>query len=247
MSLFALLGFPLENTFSKSYFTEKFAALKLNHEYINLSVPDLKGLNKWIAANPELKGMNVTRPYKEQIIPYLHELSPEAALCGAVNCIKFEKGKRIGYNTDVLGFKNSLLQLLNGVQPKKALIIGNGGASKAVKAALTQIGITFLIAARNPKESVEMPLHHLTHGHIIEHQLIINTTPVGMFPKVNEFLDIPYEALNDWHYCYDLIYLPALTKFLEKAKKQGAKIANGLSMLHFQADLALEIWQEEIQ
>jgi shikimate dehydrogenase len=247
MSLFALLGFPLENSFSKDYFTQKFDALKLPHAYINLSWPDLKGFNKWVAAQTDLRGMNVTRPYKEQIIPYLHELSEEAALCGAVNCIKFEKGKRIGYNTDVLGFKNSLLEMLSGVIPKKALVIGNGGASKAVIAALKQLEINFLVAARNPKNSDEIPLEYLTHGHFIEHQLIVNTTPVGMYPKVNEVLDIPYDALTSWHYCYDLIYLPATTKFLEKAQRQGAKVSNGLRMLHLQADLAWEIWQDQNQ
>ncbi len=247
MSLFALLGFPLENSFSQDYFTKKFEQLDLAHSYINLSLIDLKGINKWIASHPDLRGMNVTRPYKEQIIPYLDELSGEAALCGAVNCIKFENGRRIGYNTDVLGFKNSLIRLMEGKQPKKALVIGNGGASKAVKAALTQLGINYLVFARTPKSLDEIPLHHITHGHFVEHQLIINTTPVGMFPKVNESLDLPFEAINQWHCCYDLIYLPTHTKFLEKAQKQGAKVVNGLEMLHLQADLSWEIWRDEIQ
>ncbi len=247
MSLFALLGFPLENSFSQDYFNKKFKALALPHTYVNLSLPDLKGLNKWIASQPTLRGMNVTRPYKEQIIPYLHQLSEEAALCGAVNCIRFEYDKRIGYNTDVLGFKNSLLNLLQEVSPKKALIIGNGGASKAVKAALIQLGINFLVAARAPKLADEIPIQHLTHGHLLEHQLIINTTPVGMFPKELELLELPYDAISDWHYCFDLIYLPAQTKFLELAKKQGAKTSNGLEMLHLQADYAWEIWQDDFQ
>jgi len=247
MSLFALLGFPLENSFSKEYFTKKFELLGLAHSYINLSLPDLKGINKWIASHPDLCGMNVTRPYKEQIIPYLDELSGEAAMCGAVNCIRLENGKRIGYNTDVLAFKNSLIRMMDGKHPKKALIIGNGGASKAVKAALTQIGINFQVFARNPRTEDEIPFHHITYGHIVEHQLIINTTPVGMFPKVSETLDLPYEAINPWHCCYDLIYLPTQTKFLEKAQKQGAKSVNGLEMLHLQADLSWEIWQDAMQ
>jgi shikimate dehydrogenase len=246
MALFALIGYPLENTFSQDYFNQLFKASNLPHKYINFAIPELKEINKWIVSKPSLRGLNVTRPYKEQIIPYLHELSEEAQLCGAVNCIKIDsKGKRKGYNTDVYGFKTSLEKLLNGVLPKKALILGNGGAAKAVKAALKQLQIEFLTAARTPRNPQEIALHHLTFGHFVECKLIINTTPLGMHPDLNEKVEIPYEAITPGHFCFDLIYLPETTKFLAEAQKHGAKTKNGLEMLHLQANKAWEIWQEE--
>lgn len=244
MALFALIGYPLNNSSSADFFNLKFREAELPHAYINQALPDLKELNKWIASQPNLRGFNVTRPYKEQIIPFLHELSEEARSCGAVNCVSINsKGFRTGFNTDVFGFKTSLMELIAGASIRKALVIGNGGASKSVWAALNQLGIEYITAARNPRAGHEIQIDHLTHGHFIECNLVINTTPVGMFPNVEELLPLPYEAIRKEHYCFDLIYLPEKTPFLLQAEKRGAKIMNGHKMLILQAEKAWEIWQ----
>ena len=193
---------------------------------------------------PQLKGLSVTIPYKEQIIPFLDDISSDAKAIGAVNCIKIKNQKLIGYNTDIVGFENSFKPLLKPFH-QNALILGSGGASKAVKFVLKKLNIPFISVARNPSNTDEIAYQSLTHHLIEEHQIIINCTPVGTFPSVNEFPQIPYESLTSNHFLFDLIYNPSETIFLKNGKEKGALIKNGLEMLELQAEKAWEIWTSQ--
>jgi shikimate dehydrogenase len=248
MRLFALIGYPLTHSFSKKYFTEKFEREGIsNCRYELLELPDYKDFPNLIASHPDLVGLNVTIPHKQNIIPFLDELdAASAARIGAVNTIKIlANGRLKGYNTDYYGFRLSLeqwLQSLNvSIEGLKALVLGNGGAAKAVFAALEDIQISYQIVSRQ-KTASTISYEDLTKDVIASHHLIINTSPVGTYPKVDECPAIPYEWLNDKYLLYDLVYNPAETLFLKKGKQQNAQTHNGLPMLQLQAEKAWEIW-----
>ena len=241
---FGLLGRNISYSFSKGYFTDKF-----NNEnfvgctYENFDIPEITAFPEVIKNTSDLKGMNVTIPYKETVIPFLDKLSKKAELIGAVNTIKItKKGKLKGYNTDYYGFKKSLEPLL---QPhhKKALILGTGGASKGVAFALDELDIPYTFVSREAKEN-GIDYDRINATTFDNYQIIINATPVGTSPNVDAFPLLPYEFFTDKHIAYDLIYNPAETQFLKKAKQQGAQIKNGLDMLIFQAEKAWKIWNK---
>ncbi|MFV5697508.1 shikimate dehydrogenase family protein [Flavobacterium sp. ZT3R17] len=241
---FGLLGRNINYSFSKGYFTDKF-----NNEnftgctYENFDIPEISSFPEIIKNTSDLKGLNVTIPYKEAVIPFLDKLSKNATQIGAVNTIKItKKGKLKGYNTDYYGFKKSLEPLL---QPhhKKALILGTGGASKGVAFALDELGILYTFVSREAKEDT-IDYDRINATTFDNYQIIINSTPVGTSPNVDAFPLIPYEFFTDKHIAYDLIYNPAETQFLKRAAAQGAQIKNGLDMLIFQAEKAWKIWNK---
>jgi shikimate dehydrogenase len=241
---FGLLGRNISYSFSKGYFSEKFS--KEHFEgctYENFDIQEINDFTELKENNTYLNGLNVTIPYKEAIIPFLDKLSKNAAQIGAVNTIKFtKKGKLKGYNTDYYGFKKSLEPLLEP-HHKKALILGTGGASKGVAFALDQLDITYTFVSREAKENcIDYSLINATT--FDNYQIIINCTPVGTSPNVDLFPLIPYEFFTEKHIAYDLIYNPAETQFLSKAKVYGAQIKNGLDMLIFQAEKAWKIWNK---
>lgn len=241
MPRFGLIGRNISYSFSRGYFTEKFSKSGLSdHRYDNFDLEDIARFPELIREYPDLKGLNVTIPYKEAILPYLDNLSPEARKIGAVNTICLHSGKRTGHNTDVTGFLGSLRPLLRP-QDRNALILGTGGASKAVAHALTQLGIHFRYVSRNPQPG-QLTYSDLDAGIIREVQLIINCTPLGTFPDVAQRPDIPYGALGPDHLLYDLIYNPDQTTFLGEGLQRGARIKNGLEMLQLQAEKAWELW-----
>ncbi|RDI57509.1 shikimate dehydrogenase family protein [Flavobacterium glaciei] len=241
---FGLLGRNISYSFSKGYFTEKFNSENfVGCTYENFDIPEITAFTEVIKDTSDLKGLNVTIPYKEAVIPFLDKLSKKAALIGAVNTIKItKKGKLKGYNTDYYGFKKSLEPLL---QPhhKKALILGTGGASKGVAFALDELDITYTFVSREAKEN-GIDYNRINATTFDNYQIIINATPVGTSPNVDAFPLIPYEFFTEKHIAYDLIYNPAETQFLKKAKQQGAQIKNGLDMLIFQAEKAWKIWNK---
>lgn len=241
---FGLIGERLSHSFSKGYFDAKFLKLSLlNYVYTNYELSDLSGVDK-LLKDPEIVGLNVTNPYKTQIIPYLSELSNEAKDINAVNCIKIINGKSIGYNTDCYGFSQSIKPFLEPIH-NRALIIGTGGSSKAVAYALEKIGVDVFYLSRSVHSSPKVITYNSLNSNVINAcKLIVNCTPVGLFPNINDSPDIPYESITPEHLCYDLIYNPSETEFLLKCKSKGALVVNGLSMLHQQAEKAWEIWQD---
>jgi shikimate dehydrogenase len=243
MQRYGLIGEKLGHSFSKRYFTEKFARESIADAVYELyELASINELPQLLEATPELVGLNVTVPYKEAVIPYLDELDEAAASIGAVNTIKITAGKTKGYNTDYVGFKNSLERFYPATQNSRALVLGSGGASKAVCAALQNLGINYTILSRHPKPG-QLTYKELTPALLQQFQLIVNTTPLGMAPDVTSCPDIPYSALSAHHYLYDLVYNPEQTLFLQKGDAAGAKIMNGLEMLYGQAEAAWEIWQ----
>ncbi len=241
---YGIIGKKLSHSFSKSYFEKKFKELGLeDHNYSNFEIADISEFPDLLKKNRELKGLNVTNPYKEEIIPFLDELSEEAAAIGAVNCIKIENNKLNGYNTDVYGFAQSIKPFLDTTH-QKALVLGTGGASKAVAFALKKVGVEvfFVTSAENKKSANCFFYPELNEMMFNAFKLIVNTTPLGMFPNVDTFPNIPYEFIGAEHLCYDLVYNPEMTQFLSKSKEQGALTINGLSMLHLQAEKSWEIW-----
>ncbi len=242
--LYGLIGVYLSYSFSKKYFGEKFAKEKRTDSFYELfPIPKIADIEQLISQYPNLKGLNVTIPYKEQVFDFLDEINSDAAEIGAVNTIRFLDGKRIGYNTDHYGFRKSLLEMVPAGEklPSRALILGTGGASKAISYVLKKEGIEFLKVSRTPGgDKITYP--DLTKKTITDHLLIINTTPLGTFPDVATLPDLPYEALTEKHYLYDLVYNPAETAFLARGNRVGAKTNNGLKMLSLQAEKAWEIW-----
>ncbi|WP_338645371.1 shikimate dehydrogenase [Flavobacterium sp. KS-LB2] len=241
---FGLLGRNISYSFSKGYFTDKF-----NNEnfagctYENFDISEITAFPEVIKNTLDLKGLNVTIPYKETVIPFLNKLSKKATIIGAVNTIKItKKGKLKGYNTDYYGFKKSLQPLLQA-HHKKALILGTGGASKGVAFALDELDIPYTFVSREAKEN-GIDYDRINATTFDNYQIIINATPVGTSPNVEAFPLLPYEFFTDKHIAYDLIYNPAETQFLKKAKQQGAQIKNGLDMLIFQAEKAWKIWNK---
>lgn len=237
MKKFGLIGKNIAYSFSESYFKDKFQKENIfNSTYQLFDLESISEVEELLELK-NMKGFNVTIPYKEEIISYLDELSPEAQKIGAVNCVKIQKNKKIGFNTDVFGFENSLKPLLEK-NHQKALILGDGGAAKAVKFALTKLDIEFKSVTRKGK----LKFSDLNQEIISNHQLIINCTPVGTFPNLEVSPDIPYEFITDRHLLYDLIYNPEKTKFLQLGESKGAKIKNGQEMLILQAEKSWEIW-----
>lgn len=239
-----LIGKSLSHSFSKKYFEEKFEKEKRkDFSFTNFELSDISEFESIVKQNPDLKGLSVTVPYKEQIIPFINELSPEAKEIGAVNCINFVNGKSVGYNTDVYGFKTSIKPFL---EPKhnRALIFGTGGSSKAIAYALKQIGVDYFFVTSREYKKTPNTFFYYELSPIIFSQflLLVNCTPVGMFPETSETLAIPFSYVTENHLAYDLIYNPAETVFLENCKGKGAQTINGLSMLQLQAEKAWEIW-----
>lgn len=246
MDKYGLIGFPLGHSFSEGFFNQKFYSEGIDASYVNYEIADIAELKHIIQDNPNLKGMNVTIPYKEKVIKYLDDLDPETAKkIGAVNVIKIvslPKGKKklIGYNSDIVGFTQSIESML---QPhhKKALILGTGGASKAVYHGLLSLGIESTFVSRTPSKG-QLSYAQLTPEVMAEYTVIVNATPLGMYPKVDECPDIPYELLTPNHLLYDLLYNPDETLFMRRGKEQGAEVKNGLEMLLLQAFAAWDIW-----
>lgn len=248
MQKYGLIGYPLRHSFSIGYFNEKFRAEKIDAEYVNFEIPAINDFMEIIAKNPTLAGLNVTIPYKEQVIPFLDELEKDTATIGAVNVIKIirKKGKTklVGYNSDIIGFTQSIEPLLQP-QHKKALILGTGGSAKTVFHGLKKLGIEATFVSRVPDQRKDMILYQdITPEIISEHKIIVNCTPVGMFPKVDFCPDIPYHLLTPEHLLYDLLYNPNITLFMKNGEAHGAVTKNGLEMLLLQAFAAWEIWNK---
>lgn len=243
--IFGLIGFPLTHSFSQNFFNQKFEAEGIDAEYVNFEIPQIGDVSEVIAENPDLVGFNVTIPYKEQIIPYLAEIDGQAQKIGAVNVVKVSydsNGKLIlkGFNSDVVGFSDSISPLLKPWM-KEALVLGNGGAAKAVCVGLENLGVKPTIVSRNPQDG-QLGYDGLTPEIMEQHSVIVNTTPLGMYPHTDECPDIPYDLLTPRHLCYDLLYNPDVTLFMKKASEKGAEVKNGLEMLLLQAFVSWQIW-----
>ena len=247
IKLFGLIGRNIDYSFSRKYFSEKFKKNNLNDcVYLNYDLKEINDFNKIINKNPSLKGLNVTIPYKKTIIPFLDELSDEAKAINAVNTIVFESsGRKIGHNTDYLGFNKALKEKCKS-RPENALILGSGGASEAVKYVLNKIGCDFKIVSRHPDKN-QIGYYQITKEIIKKTNLIINTTPVGTYPKINEAPNIPYKYLDSEHLLFDLIYNPRETEFLKRGKTNGCRITNGYKMLEYQAEKSWELWSKKLQ
>jgi len=249
MKTFGLIGHRLGYSFSRNFFTEKFAKENLTeHEYVNFELESIDEFSGIFNSGKTICGLNCTIPYKQQIMPFLDEIDPEAAQVGAVNTVKImsKNGNRHlkGFNTDVYGFENSLRPMLEK-KHKKALILGTGGASKAIKHILNKLKIEF-VSASIEEELFEKEIRYtqITDELMKEYLIIIQATPLGTFPNVDNCPDIPYQSITSDHVLFDLVYNPEETLFLKKGKAQGAKTKNGLEMLHLQAIRAWEIWND---
>lgn len=242
MQQFGLIGKSLGHSFSKDYFTEKFQKEQILARYANYELPQIEPYFKdLVQQTPNLCGLNVTIPYKTEIIPLLDELVGDAQKIGAVNTIQFSDGKLIGHNTDTYGFRQSIKPFLRNVH-ERALILGTGGAAKAVAYVLESLGIDVCFLSREASAPHIFNYNAANENMVSAFKLIVNTTPLGTFPNISEQPPFPIHLVNDQHLIIDLIYNPSETKFLKTAKEQGADILNGLSMLKHQADKAWEIW-----
>jgi shikimate dehydrogenase len=239
-ALYGLIGYPLTHSFSPAYFKKKFAEQNIDAVYEPFPIEDIAMLPALLKTYPALEGLNVTKPYKETVIPYLDELDTIAAEIGAVNTITLHDGRKKGYNTDATGFEKSLIPLL-APQHTHALILGTGGSSKAVAYVLKQLGIIYQLVSREKQEGC-LTYPNLTGEIIAGHKLIINTTSLGLYPHIDAAPAIPYESLTAHHLLYDVIYNPEETKFLSLGKAHGATIKNGFEMLQLQAEAAWDIW-----
>lgn len=238
-----MLGKSLSHSFSKSYFTEKFRSSNLDtYFYENFEIESIDQFLE-LCKDDSISGFNVTIPYKESLLPYLDELSTEAQAIGAVNTLLIKAGRKIGHNTDAFGFQQMIKPFLLNTH-EKALILGNGGAAKAVRYVLKNIGLDVFTVARTPKIN-EFHWHELNENMVKFCGVIVQTTPVGMYPESQVCLDFPFSGLTDGHLVVDLIYNPEQTLFLERAKLQGATTLNGLTMLHQQAEKSWEIWNQK--
>jgi shikimate dehydrogenase len=244
MRLFGLIGYPLSHSFSKKYFSEKFKKEGISGcQYELFPLETIDQFPELIRDQPELSGLNVTIPYKQLVIPFLDEMDEAAASVGAVNTIAINQGKLKGYNTDIYGFELSLRHLLASAEqfPEKALVLGTGGAAQAVNYVLKKLNIDFKTVSRRADKG-NFTYNDIGDKIIGEHLLIINTTPLGMSPNINNLPLIPYPSIGPEHFLFDLVYNPAVTAFLQKGKIAGAAISNGLEMLHLQAEKAWDIW-----
>ncbi|MCC6369980.1 MAG: shikimate dehydrogenase [Bacteroidia bacterium] len=243
MKHYGLIGKTLSHSFSKSYFENKFRLLEIKYAlYSNYELQNIDNVRSLSTEDSELCGLNVTIPYKETVLPFLDELSEDAKLIGAVNCIKIKDGKWIGYNADVYGFSQSIKPFLDN-NHQKALILGTGGASKAVAYALKKLGVEIYFVTSGPKKTENSFLYSEINGYVMQaFKLIVNTTPLGTFPNVDQCPPLPYEHIGEQHLAFDLVYNPEKTLFLKNAETQGAIVVNGLSMLQLQAEKSWEIW-----
>ncbi len=247
MNIYGLIGFPLGHSFSKGYFTEKFSNMGLaeSHVYEKFELENINDLPA-LLQNPDLKGLNVTIPHKQNVIPFLDVIDEAALKIGAVNTIKImPDGSTKGFNTDYWGFRWTLEKWADfqEIKPQKALVLGKGGAAKAIIQAFQDLGLATQYVSRR-KEEDTLTYEELTEAVMQEHLFIANTTPLGMFPKVDTFPEIPYHLLTDKHLLYDIVYNPLETTFLKKGLEHGARgVHFGLEMLHGQAEKAWEIWQ----
>ncbi len=245
--VYGLIGKNIHYSFSQNYFTKKFKALKLSDSsYTNFDIQKISEFSSIIENTEHLKGLNVTIPYKQAIIPYLDSLSKKAIKIGAINTITISKNKKLkGYNTDWYGFYHSLKPLLKP-HHTKALILGTGGASKAIEFSLKKLNIDYYFVSRTPQEGV-FTYEDLNQETLKEYTILINTTPLGTFPNLEDKPSIPYQFITNQHIVYDLIYNPEKTMFLQLAEKQGATIKNGYEMLVLQAEKAYKIWSKRFQ
>ena len=248
MQKYGLIGYPLGHSFSKNYFNQKFESENIDATYLNFEIPNIKDLKTVLKENPELNGLNVTIPYKEQVIPYLDDLDEDARLIGAVNVIKVIRDKDNvtlrGYNSDVIGFIKSLEPLLEP-HHRKALVLGTGGAGKAVFYGLRQLGLEACYVSRTKKPGC-LTYEEITPAMMKEYNVIVNCTPMGMFPNVGTYPPLPYEAMDSHTLLYDLVYNPEQTLFLKKGEARLATTKNGLEMLLLQAFAAWDIWNGQV-
>ena len=278
MTTYGLIGYPLGHSFSRKFFTEKFEKEEIDAQYLNFEIPSIEEFPEIIKNNPELRGLNVTIPYKQQVMQYLDEISEEAKAIGAVNVVRIERpspqpspimgretmrnagnkpdglpikgdmseglrGTLIGYNSDVIGFVESIKPLLKP-HHKKALILGTGGASKAIRYGLEEkLGMETLFVSRSAREGM-ITYEEVTAEVLKEYEVIVNCSPVGMYPHVDECPALPYEAMNENNLLYDLVYNPLETLFMKKGAEQGATVKNGLEMLHLQAIASWKFWEK---
>ena len=278
MTTYGLIGYPLGHSFSRKFFTEKFEKEGIDAQYLNFEIPSIEEFPDIIKNNPELRGLNVTIPYKQQVMQYLDEISEEAKAIGAVNVVRIERpspqptpimgretmrnagnkpdglpikgdmseglrGSLIGYNSDVIGFVESIRPLLKA-HHKKALILGTGGASKAIRYGLEKkLGMKTLFVSRSAREGM-ITYEEVTAEVLKEYEVIVNCSPVGMYPHVDECPALPYEAMNENNLLYDLVYNPLETLFMKKGAEQGATVKNGLEMLHLQAIASWKFWEK---
>ena len=245
--IYGLIGYPLGHSFSKNYFNTKFEGEGIDASYVNFEIDSVDKLRDILKKYPNLSGLNVTIPYKEKVMPLLDDIDPVAAKIGAVNVIKIipeKSGKKrlVGYNSDIVGFSDSIAPLL-GECHKEALILGTGGASKAIYTGLVDLGLKPTYVSRTPREGV-ITYADLTPDVIERNKVIVNTTPVGMYPHVDEAPAIPYDLITPDHICYDLIYNPDTTEFMRQSAMHGAKTVNGLEMLLLQAFESWNIWHK---
>lgn len=243
---YGLIGYPLGHSFSKDFFNQKFSSENIDAEYVNFEIKDINELKYILRENPDLHGLNVTLPHKMNVIPLLDSITDNARNIGAVNVIKFKRGGLFGklqlegHNSDITGFIKSIEPLLNETH-RKALILGTGGASKAIYHGLKQLGIDSTFVSRTQHDS-GITYDEITQNTMENHTVIVNTTPLGMYPKTNACPDIPYEYITPSHILYDLLYNPDETLFMKKGKEKGAIVKNGLEMLLLQAFTSWEIW-----
>ncbi len=249
MNTYGLIGYPLGHSFSRKFFTEKFATEGIDAQYLNFEIPSIEEFPEIIKNNPTLRGLNVTIPYKQQVMQYLDDISEEAKAIGAVNVVKCQLSTvncqlhLTGYNSDVIGFVESIKPLLKP-HHKKALILGTGGASKAIHYGLTKkLSMETLFVSRTAREGM-ITYEEVTAEVLKEYEVIVNCSPVGMYPHVDECPALPYEALNENNLLYDLVYNPLETLFMKKGAAQGATVKNGLEMLHLQAIASWEFWEK---
>jgi shikimate dehydrogenase len=240
--LFGLIGFPLSHSFSKKYFTEKFEKEGLTDcRYELFPIRSINELGELIRQNPGLEGINVTIPYKQQVLPYLSSLKGIPESLRACNCIRIENGQLLGYNTDWIGFEKSILPFVKS-HHKKALVLGNGGATAAVVFALDKLGIGAAVVSRVLHQGSSLTYEEIDENVMDEHTIIINTTPLGLFPNADSCPDIPYQFITSKHLLYDLVYNPVKTLFLQQGEERGAVIKNGEEMLVIQAEESWRIW-----
>lgn len=247
MDTYGLIGYPLGHSFSRDFFTDKFASEDIDAEYQNFEISDIDQFPDVLVSHPRLKGLNVTIPYKQKIIPFLDSVSAEARAIGAVNVVKVKQvgndKELIGYNSDVIGFTDSIRPLLKPMH-KQALILGTGGASKAIDYALREkLGIETVFVSRYARPGT-ITYADITAQVVKDYPVIVNCTPVGMYPRTNECPQLPYEAMTPNNLLYDLVYNPSETLFLSKGKQQGATVKNGLEMLILQALASWNFWNE---
>lgn len=243
MKLYALIGHPLKHSFSRDLFTKKFEYEGLDCRFQNYDIQSIERILDIIAEHPELCGFNVTIPYKESVIPLLDDIDPTAKEIGAVNAVKVDNGKTKGYNTDIYGFDILLERALKGQTIEHALVLGTGGASKAVQYVLRQRNIPYSIVSRSAEKG-DFTYDTLTDEMLKQSHLIINTTPLGMMPRIDDFPEIHYQALSNKHILIDLIYNPKQTAFMELGRTWGAKVYNGMQMFEEQAKKSWELFNQ---